>query len=784
MSENAMTRREFLKFSAKMAALATLTINGGISAMAYALDDDSVGLKWHKAPCRFCGTGCGTLVGVRDGRVVAVQGDRLAPVNKGLLCAKGYHAGAALYGEDRLKHPMIRRNGTLQRSTWEEAIDLIADKIISDPGKFAIYGSGQWTIPEGYTAMKFLKGGLKSNEIDPNARLCMASAVTGFITTFGVDEPSGCYDDLDVCDTVICWGNNWAEMHPILFSRFIDRKQNGDKIQMIDLATRQTRTTAAADHYLEFQPQTDMLIANGICHLLIKRGTYDKKFVESRVRFKANDKQTITFDQYVKFLDAYDPQTVTKMSGIKLEQLNLLADLFSNPKQKIVSLWCMGMNQHTRGTAINNLVYNVHLLSGKIGKPGSTPFSLTGQPAACGTCREVGTLAHALPGGRHVKNAEDREDAERIWNLEPGTINSKPGHHTVAMFKAFVAGELTGMWVQVTNPGQSMPNLNSNFKKKKQFLVVSDVYPTATTRLADVVLPSAMWVEKNGIYGNSERRTHQWFKLINPPGEARDDVWQMFAVAHRMYEKGFDGMKDKDGNFILSVKNDRGQTIEAWKWDVFKANNIDKALFEEYRAFTTKKHKDLAPYEEYVRSRGMRWPVVQDKNGVWKETRIRFAEGEDPYVPRGEGVAFYMDKGKENRANIWARPYEAPPEMPDKEYPFWLCTGRVLEHWHTGTMTRRVKQLYNANPHAYVELNPEDAKSLGIHNNERIRISSRRGSIILPVLLNGRSIPQKGAVFIPFFDESKLVNMVTLDAYCPISKEPDYKKCAVKLERV
>ncbi|MCA9406252.1 MAG: molybdopterin-dependent oxidoreductase, partial [Candidatus Omnitrophica bacterium] len=284
-----MDRREFLKFSAKMAALGALTLSGGLATLAYAFDDDSVGLKWHKAPCRFCGTGCGVLVGVRDGRVVAVQGDRHAPVNKGLLCAKGYHAGAALYGRDRLRTPMIRKNGELQPVTWDEAIDLISNKIMADPKRFAIYGSGQWTIPEGYTAMKFLKGGLGSNEIDPNARLCMASAVVGFITTFGVDEPSGCYDDLDVCDTVICWGNNWAEMHPILFSRFIDRKQLGHKIKMIDIATRRTRTTEAADYYLEFQPQTDMAIINGVCHLLLKRGTYDKKFVEQKVRFKSND---------------------------------------------------------------------------------------------------------------------------------------------------------------------------------------------------------------------------------------------------------------------------------------------------------------------------------------------------------------------------------------------------------------------------------------------------------------------------------------------------------------
>jgi nitrate reductase NapA len=784
MLDNVLSRRDFLKLSAKTAALAALGLNGGIVALAHAFDDESIGLKWHKAPCRFCGTGCGVLVGVRDGKVVAVQGDRQSPVNKGLLCVKGYHAGAALYGQDRLTYPLIRKNGELQKATWEEAIGLIANKIMDDPKRFAVYGSGQWTIPEGYMALKFIKGGLGTNEIDPNARLCMASAVAGFLTTFGDDEPSGCYDDLDVCDTVICWGNNWAEMHPVLFSRFIDRRIKGDEIKMIDMATRRTRTTEAADHYIEFRPQTDMLIANGICHLLIKRDSYDKKFVQDKVRFKSNDGQVIAFEDYKAFLEDYAPEKVTQLAGISLDQLNLLADLFSNPKEKIVSLWCMGMNQHTRGTAINNLVYNVHLLSGKIGRPGSTPFSLTGQPSACGTCREVGTLAHALPGGRLVEDERHRQQTEEIWNVKPGTIHPVPGHHTIAMFKAFAAGELTGMWVQITNPGQSMPNLNANLDKAgDQFLVVSDIYPTATTGLADVILPSAMWVEKNGLFGNSERRIQQWFKMVEPPGEARDDVWQMLAVARRMYEKGFAGMKDKDGQFLFAVRDEGGKEIEAWRWEVFKKHNVDKILFEDYRRFSVLKHKDLAPYDEYVRHSGLRWPVVQDSLGAWKETPRRYIEGEDPFVKRGEGLSFYGDKGGENRANIIARPYDAPPEVPDPEYPFWLCTGRVLEHWHTGTMTRRIKQLYDANPFAYVELNPEDARVLGVYRGDKLRITSRRGEIVLPVSVDGRSVPQKGSVFVPFFDETKLINVVTLDAFCPISKEPDYKKCAVRLEK-
>jgi nitrate reductase NapA len=777
-----MTRREFLRWSARLYALAA--IGSALPAeVARAEERDTAdGVSWQKAPCRFCGTGCGSYIGVRNGRIVAVQGDRKNPVNMGLLCAKGYNAGVALYGKDRLTHPMIRKNGKLKKASWDEALDLVADNILKDPSKFSIYGSGQWTVVEGYAAMKFIKGGLSNNHIDPNARLCMASAVVGFIKTFGVDEPSGCYDDLDECDTVVCWGNNWAEMHPILYSRFIDRKQKGETVTMVDIGTRRTRTTEAADDYLEMKPQGDMAIANGICHLLVESGRYDKEFIDKHVAFKDDDGKPVSISQFRKFLQDYTPEKVEKLAGIPPAQLEKLADLFADRKRKIVSLWCMGVNQHTRGTAMNNLIYNVHFLAGKFGKPGSTAFSLTGQPSACGTCREVGTLAHALPGGRVVKKAEHRKQAEDFWNTRPGAINPKPGYHTVAMFKAFAKGDLKSMWVQVTNPAQTMPNLHENLANAQdRFLVVSDIYPTVTTELATVVLPSAGWVEKNGIVGNSERRTQQWFKMIEPPGDARDDVWQMIAVAKKLYDRGYAGMKDRDGNFLLRVLDEKGNEIPVWDWKTFKKHNVDRYFFEEYRPWTKMKHKDVAPYDVLAKERGMRWPVYQDAAGNYRETKRRFVEGDDPFVKKGSGLDFYM--AKDSRAIAWARPYAAPPEVPDAEYPFWLCTGRVLEHWHSGTMTRRVPSLLAAQPSAYVELNPADASRLGISQGDKVKVTSRRGTMTLTALLDGRGTPQKGLVFVPFFDETKLINRVTLDAYCPMSKEPDYKKCAVKVER-
>lgn len=798
-------RRDFLKTSAMMAATAAIAANRNRASAAPIQPDkeprtDEMGVQWDKAPCRFCGTGCHVQVGVKNDRVVAIAGDVNAEVNRGLLCVKGYHVAKILYGTDRLKEPQVRRGDRYEPIGWDEAIDMIAKRILAAPNRFAFYGSGQWTIGEGYAANKFMKGGLGSNQIDGNPRLCMSSAVTGFLSCYGVDEPAGCYDDLDTCNALILWGNNPAEMHPVLFSRVIDRRARGEDVLIIDIGTRRTRSTEHCQQYLEFKPHSDLAIANGIAHLLIKNGTYDKEFVAKHCNFRQLDPdqptsmygKPMSFEEYTASLAEYTPEKVEQISGVPADKIRMLADLFGRRDVRITSLWCMGMNQHTRGTAINCLVHGLHLLSGHFGRPGDAPTSLTGQPSACGTVREVGTLCHLLPGGRMVANEHDRQGAEELWNVPAGRISPNIGLHTVAMFESFCKSQADGgtidtLWVQVTNPGQSLPNLHKLFRRKAdlqdKFLIVSDVYPTATTQLADLILPSAMWVEKNGMYGNSERRTQQWRKMVAPPQDARDDCWQTIAVAHRLHELGHEGMKDKDGKFLFHLPDSQGNAVPIWKWDHYYDVNVDKHLFEEYRKFSTYKHKNLAPYEEYERARGLRWPVVEQKDGTWRETRFRFSGFDDPFVAKEHDFQFYHSVTKDDRALIWFRPYEPPPEVPDDEYPFWLNTGRVLEHWHTGTMTRRIPELQRAVPRAYVEMNPDDARELGIHRGDVVRVESRRGAIDLPVWINGRGRPPRGQVFVPFFDETMLINDVTLEAHDPFSKQPDYKKCAVKVYR-
>lgn len=808
------SRRAFLKSIAMATATAAAQRSfaqaadaGGTISLPLVDDPPAIdGVRWDKAPCRFCGTGCHVQVGTQDGKVVAVAGDNQADVNKGLLCVKGYHVGSILYGKDRLTQPLLKNtDGGYDAISWDRAIDIVADRAQQAPDRFAFYGSGQWTIPEGFAAQTLMKAGLRCNHIDPNARLCMASAVTSFIGTYGVDEPAGCYQDLDECDVLIMWGNNPAEMHPVLFSRVIDRRSRGEEVTLIDIGTRRTRTTEHCQHYLQFNPQSDLAIANGIAHLLIANDTYDKSFVESHCNFRKHDdplKPTLkgvpsSFEEYKSFVAEYTPERVEEISGVPAADIRMLGDLFGRRDLRITSLWCMGFNQHTQGTQINNLCHGIHLLSGHFGRPGDAPTSLTGQPSACGTAREVGTLAHALPGGMLVANEDHRSMCEDYWNVERGRINPTPGYHTVKMFEQFCTptdqgGDIDTIWVQVTNPGQSLPNLHKLFNAKEgladKFLIVSDVYPTATTQLADLILPSALWVEKNGMFGNSERRTQQWFKQVDPPGDARDDCWQTIAVARRLFDRGHAGMKQKDDKFLFHTEDDGGNEVPIWEWEHYYDVNVDQRLFEQYRQFTRLKHKDLAPYDEYVKARGLRWPVVEQADGSWRETKFRFSGFDDPYVGKtdaGETKAFdfYHSNTNDGKAQIWFFPYVDPPEMPDADYPFWLCTGRVLEHWHTGTMTRRVPQLSRAMPRAYVEVHPDDAAELGVGNGDKVGVESRRGRIDLPVWINGRGKPPRGSVFVPFFDETRLINEVTLDAHCPISKEPDYKKCAVRLVR-
>ncbi len=842
-----ISRREFIRNSA-IAATATaagVVVPGVQEALAQAQADD--GIKWDKGVCRYCGTGCGVLVGVRDGRVVATQGDPDAPVNKGLNCIKGYFLAKIQYGKDRLTTPMLRmkggkydKNGEFTPITWKQAFDVMEEKCkatlkAKGPTAVGMFGSGQWTVWEGYAANKLFKAGFRSNNVDPNARHCMASAVMGFMRTFAADEPMGCYDDAEHADAFVLWGSNMAEMHPILWSRITDRRLNAKHVRIFVLSTYGHRSSELADVEIIFKPQTDLAIMNYICNHIIRSGAVDQDFVTKHVAFRkgvtdigyglrpnhplevsagnngypgADGKpkgdpganSPMTFDEFKAFVAEYTLDRVSELSGVPKDKLEALAKAYADPKTKVTSYWTMGFNQHTRGTWVNNQIYNCHLLVGKISEPGNSPFSLTGQPSACGTAREVGTFAHRLPADMLLANPDHRKVAEKIWQLPEGTIVGQIGYHAVLQDRMLKDGKLNFYWTTTTNNMQAGPNINGErwpgFRNPENFVVVSDAYPTVTALAADLILPSAMWTEKEGAFGNAERRGQFWRQQVKPPGEAKSDLWQYLEFAKRfkveevwpeellakapqyrgrtLYEVLFaNGSVDKFPVSELERVNYRGYANDESKECGFY---VQKGLFEEYRQFGLGKGKDLGEFDHYHKVRGLRWPVVDGKETLW-----RYREGYDPYVKKGEDVRFYGRP--DGKAWVFALPYQPAAESPDAEYDLWLCTGRVLEHWHTGTMTRRVPELYRAFPEAWVFMNPEDAKKRGLQRGDTVKIASRRGEMTTRVETRGRNRMPPGVVFVPFFDEGRLVNKLTLDATCPISKETDFKKCAVKIAK-
>ena len=834
MFKTKISRRDALKAKAAAIAAAAAGISLPASAQNLVTETEHTKLKWSKAPCRFCGTGCSVMVATKDNHVVATHGDVLSPVNRGLNCVKGYFLSKIMYGKDRLTEPLLRKkngvydkNGDFEPVSWDEAFDIMAEKWkaalkAKGPTSVGMFGSGQWTVFEGYAASKLMKAGFRSNNLDPNARHCMASAVVGFMRTFGMDEPMGCYDDMEAADAFVLWGSNMAEMHPILWTRVTDRRLSASHVKVAVLSTYEHRCFDLADIPMVFKPQTDLVILNYIANHIISTDRVNTDFVNKHTIFRrgntdigyglrpedprqqsadhasdAGGSTDMTFDEYAEFVSEYTLDKTHEMTGVPKERLEALAELYADPKIKVTSFWTMGFNQHTRGVWANNLCYNIHLLTGKIAEPGNSPFSLTGQPSACGTAREVGTFSHRLPADMVVTNPEHRKHAEEIWKLPEGTIPDKVGYHAVEQNRMLKDGKLNAYWVQCNNNMQAAANINEEawpgYRNPENFIAVSDAYPTVTCEAADLVLPTAMWVEKEGCYGNAERRTHMWRQLVQAPGNAKSDLWQLmefskrFAIEDVWPEELLAKAPELRGKTMFDVLYRNGNVDKfpleetAPDYDNNESEEygfyVQKGLFEEYATFGRGHGHDLAPFDRYHKERGLRWPVVDGKETLW-----RYREGYDPYVTPGAGVEFYGHK--DGKARIFALPYEPAAETPDEEYPFWLCTGRVLEHWHSGSMTQRVPELYRSFPDALCFLHPDDAAEQGLRRGDEIRVISRRGDMRTRVETRGRNKPPRGLVFIPWFDASELINKVTLDATDPMSKQTDYKKCAIRIEKV
>jgi len=711
--------------------------------------------SWNKAVCRFCGTGCGVMVGMKDGRVADVRGDELAH-NKGVICIKGSMLPELTRIKGRLTSPKIRKAGKLMDASWDEAMGLVAAKFSESiqqfgPDSVAFYGSGQLFTEESYTANKLFKAGIRTNNVDGNPRLCMASATTGYVSTFGKDEPPGCYADADHAQCFFLMGSNAYECHQPIFERIRQRKRLNPDTVIVCVDPRRTKTAEHSDIHLPVIPGTDLLLLNSMAFVIFSEGLQDQRFIDKHVLF-SNGEHIVDQAALVQFLQSYAPESVEHELGVSAADIRRVAYLFAK-SPATMSLWTMGVNQRTQGTFLNNMLNGLHLITGQIGRPGATPFSLTGQPNACGGVRDTGALSHALPNGRLVANPQHRLEMEKIWNVPEGTISDKPGFDAVNLFRAMEDGRVKAALIMCTNPGASLPAAaRYNAAMGKCFTVVSDVVEDSETqRHAQVVLPAALWIEKEGVTGQGERRYQFTPKLLDPPGQARSDLQILADLAVRLGH-------DK----LITARTPQAV------WDEWR--EVSSHSLYNFKGIT---------YERLAKERGLQWPCpTEDHPG----TARRYVEGVDPFVTKGTGMEFYGNYNYDKKALVYLRPYVPSPEKTSAEYPLYLTTGRVLEQFHTGTLTDRIAELHQATGNAMFDLNPQDARMLGVNPGDYIEVKSKYGSVIGKARTT--EVSRLGVIFAAFYDAKLLINRAVADNYDPTSKQPEYKVTAVSVKRM
>jgi assimilatory nitrate reductase catalytic subunit len=695
--------------------------------------------KWVPTTCGYCSVGCGMYVGVKDGKAVSVRGNDDHPVNLGKLCPKGLAEHHTLDADSRARHPLLKRNGRFERVGWDAALDEMVGRFRAvqekyGPRALGVVGTGQLVTEEFYTLGKLVQLGFGTNNYDGNTTLCMASAVTGYKRSFGSDGPPGAYDDLEQADVVFLIGANIADNHPILCYRL----ERNPQTKLIVADPRVSKTARLADLYLPLKPRSDLALLNGIAHILIHAGLIDRDYI---------DAHTTGFDELQEHLEKYTPERVAAVTGLSEELIYRTALLYGRAKAPFIG-WTMGVNHSTKGAETVNAICNLALLTGKIGRAGASPFSITGQCNAMGT-RETG-FTSGLPGYRKFDDAEDREDLARIWNISPDELPTERGLAYPDIVEACLKGDIKALWIIATNPIVSFPNVDvlRQAFENLDFLVVQDgFHPTPTTEIADLVLPAAIWGEKEGTYTNSERRVSKVNKAVEPPGEARSDfdiflaVAEKLGVRERLYP-GWTGPKD---------------AFEEWR-------QVSKGRLCDYSGLS---------YELLDRHHAVQWPFTEEDaarvNGDRPASSRLYADGR-----------FETENGK---AKLWSVEWEPFPEQPSDAFPFVLNTGRTVEHWHTRTKTKEVKILERLAPTAWLEMNPRDARQLSLKPHDRVRVVSPRNQVD-DLELRITEIVAPGQVFMPFHYVERNSNVLTQSAFDPFSREPNYKQCSVRVEPV
>lgn len=682
----------------------------------------------------------------RDGVVVEVQGDKGHPVNAGQLCAKGALLAPAISTEDRLQFPLLRSRdtGAEQRISWDDAIERVASGIDDavaryGPDSVMLYGSGQLMTEDYYLFGKLAKGFIGTNNQDTNSRLCMASAVAAYQLALGKDAPPTAYADIEQANTFLIIGANMESNHPILFNRIKARKHaGGDRVRVIVVDPRRTKTAELADMHLAIRPGSDVALLNAMLYEAMLGGWLDGRFIADH---------TEGWEQFRSVLPRFQAERVATETGLTAQQVLDAAQLYAS-NGPALTFWAMGVNQSTSGVNKSLAIINLALATGNIGKPGAGPFSLTGQANAMGG-REAGGLSTSLPGHRLVANPDDRADVERAWGLQPNSISARVGLTAIEMIEALERGEVKVVWIACTNPIASLPNANRvrAALARAELVIVQDAYhPTETTQVADVVLPAAQWSEREGTLTNSERRICLLERIADPPGEALAD-WQIICRVARALGHG----------------------------DAF-AYPSSEAIFDEYRELTRGRDLDITgvTYEALRQQPGIQWPCPDGRsatNGPHRGTERLYLDGVFP-TPSG-------------RARFHVPAVLAPDDAVTEEYPLVLLTGRVKDQWHTRTRTGKVAKLNKSEPMPFLEIHPDDARALNLRGGQTVRIASRRGNAVLPLRVTP-SI-RRGTVFAPFhwgalWHADGVANALTSEAFDARSKQPELKFAAVRVE--
>jgi assimilatory nitrate reductase catalytic subunit len=680
--------------------------------------------------CCYCGTGCGVLVETQYEQIIGVRGDPSHPANFGRLCSKGLSLAKTAGLRGRRLYPEVHG----ERKGWDETLDFVADRFkqtiaAHGPDSVGFYISGQLLTEDYYVFNKLAKGLIGTNNIDTNSRLCMASAVAGYKQTLGADAPPACYEDIEAADCVFIAGSNTAWAHPVLFGRLAEAKARNPDLAVVVVDPRLTETARAATLHLAIAPGTDVALFNGMLHVILWEGWAAEDYIR---------RHTEGFDELRQAVREFTPRLTASLCGVAELDVIHAAKLFAQSKATL-SLYCQGLNQSSSGTAKNAALINLHLATGQIGKPGAGPFSLTGQPNAMGG-REVGGMANLLSGHRDLGSAQHRAEVARLWGVE--SVPEKPGKTAVEMFEAVRAGEIKILWIACTNPAQSLPDQKRvrEALERAELVIVQEAYHTETTAYADVLLPAASWGEKDGTMTNSERRISRVRAAISPPGEAKPD-WQIVV----------DFARRLGGGRLFPYKK-------------------PEELFNEHRETTLGRDLDITGLSYGIlEERGpQQWPYV-------REGKKRLYE--DGVFPTASG-----------RARFVVTPYRPVAEEADARYPLRLTTGRLRDQWHGMSRTGTLASLFAHEPEPRLTLHPEDLVRLKLKEGELAKVSSRRGMVYVHVAADPGL--RRGMAFLPMHwgerflgGENRLgINELTLGALDPVSRQPELKHCAIRVE--